>query len=116
MKKKLYCLFYFSEVTCAECIWQWLLLSLAFLIIHYNFYQKFFGSMFSDSFIAADYSLRPQKLSYFISYRTSYYFSNKLIKDIRKAYGFSLLFDETTIADVRKQLDFFRYWSETDRW
>ncbi|CAM2724318.1 unnamed protein product [Rotaria socialis] len=70
--------------------------------------------MFPDSHIANDYSLRPQKLSYVVSHGTSYYFNNELIKDVRKAHGFLLLFDETTIVGVRKQLDiFFRYWTAT---
>ncbi|CAF4774077.1 unnamed protein product, partial [Rotaria socialis] len=60
--------------------------------------------MFPDSHIANDYSLRPQKLSYVVSHGTSYYFNNELIKDVRKAHGFLLLFDETTIVGVRKQL------------
>ncbi|CAF3723661.1 unnamed protein product [Rotaria socialis] len=63
--------------------------------------------MFPDSHIANDYSLRPQKLSYVVSHGTSYYFNNELIKDVRKAHGFLLLFDETTIVGVRKQLDIF---------
>ncbi|CAF4714929.1 unnamed protein product [Rotaria socialis] len=63
--------------------------------------------MFPDSHIANDYSLRPQKLSYVVSHGTSYYFNNELIKDVRKAHGFLLLFDETTIVGVRKQLEIF---------
>ncbi|CAF2966884.1 unnamed protein product [Rotaria sp. Silwood2] len=78
-----------------------------------QFLSEMFRSMFPDSQIAVDYSLRERKLSYVISHGTGYYFTNELIKDVRKAYGFSLLFDETSIAGVRKQLDiFFRYWSE----
>ena len=85
--------------------------------ISYNasqFLPEIFRSMFPDSHIANDYSLRPRKLSYVVSHGTGYYFNNELIKDVRKAHGFSLLFDETTIVGVRKQLDiFFRYWTET---
>ncbi|CAF3378494.1 unnamed protein product [Rotaria sp. Silwood2] len=78
-----------------------------------QFLPEIFQCMFPDSQIAADYSLRQRKLSYVVSHGTSYYFTNELIKDVCKAYGFSLLFDKTTIAGVRKQLDiFFRYWSE----
>ena len=73
-----------------------------------------FRSMFPDSSIAADYSLRSRKLSYVMSHGTGYYFTNELVKDVRKAHGYSLIFDETTIVGVRKQLDLFlRYCSET---
>ena len=67
-----------------------------------QFLPEIFRSMFSDSSIAADYSLRSRKLSYVISHGTGFYFANELIKDVRKAHGFSLLFDETTIADALK--------------
>jgi hypothetical protein len=107
-------LFYFSEVTHAECIWAMATSQLGFSYNSSQFLPEIFRSMFPDSSIATDYSLRPRKLSYIISIGTGYYFTNELLKDIRKAHGFSLLFDETTIPGVRKQLDlFFRYWSET---
>lgn len=79
-----------------------------------QFLPEIFRAMFPDSQIAANYSLHARKVSYVISHGTGYYFTNELIKDVRKAHGFTLTFDETTIAGVRKQLDiFFRYWSET---
>lgn len=110
--KDLSCLFYLLEVTRAECIWAMATAHLGFSFNSSQFLPEIFRSMFPDSQIAIDYSLRQRKL-YIISHGTSYYFTNELIKDVRKAYGFSLLFDETTIAGVRKQLDiFFRYWSE----
>ncbi|CAF1297097.1 unnamed protein product [Rotaria sp. Silwood1] len=102
-----------EKVTQAECIWAMATAQLGFSFNSSQFLPEIFRSMFPDSQIAADYSLRQRKLSYVISHGTGYYFTNELIKDVRKAYGFSLLFDETTIAGVRKQLDiFFRYWSE----
>jgi hypothetical protein len=111
--KDVSCLFYPLEVTRAECIWAMATAHLGFSFNSSQFLPEIFRSMFPDSQIAIDYSLRQRKLSYIISHGTGYYFTNELIKDVRKAYGFSLLFDETTIAGVRKQLDiFFRYWSE----
>ena len=65
--------------------------------------------MCPDSQIASDYPLRSQKMPNLISHGTDYYFTNELIKDVRKADGSTLIFDETAIAGVRKQLDtFFR--------
>lgn len=111
--RKLTSLFYLIEVTRAECLWAMATAHLGFSFNSSQFLPEVFLSMFPDSQIAADYSLRQRKLSYVLSHGTGYYFINELIKDVRKAHGFSLLFDETTIAGVRKQLDiFFRYWSE----
>ena len=68
-----------------------------------QFLPEIFRSMFPDGQIATDYSLRSRKLSCVISHGTGYYFTNELIKDVRRAHGFTLIFDETTIAGVRKQ-------------
>jgi hypothetical protein len=108
------CILFFSEVTRAECIWAMATAQLGFSYNSSQFLPETFRYMFPDSQIARDYSLRPRKLSYVVAHGTGYYFTNELIKDVRKAYGYSLLFDETTIVGVRKQLDLFvRYWSET---
>ncbi|CAF1074423.1 unnamed protein product [Adineta steineri] len=103
-----------DKITRAECLWSMATAQLAISFNASQFLPEIFRSMFPDSQVATDYSLRSRKISYVISHGTGYYFTNELIKDVRKAYGFTLLFDETTIAGVRKQLDiFFRYWSET---
>jgi len=88
MKKKLCSLFYFSEVTRAECVWAMATSQLGFSYNSSQFLPEIFRSMFPDSSIAADYSLRPRKLSYIISHGTGYYFTNELIKDVRKVHGF----------------------------
>ncbi|CAF3425785.1 unnamed protein product [Rotaria sp. Silwood2] len=90
-----------EKATRAECIWTMAIAQLGFSFNSSQFLPEIFQSMFPDSQIAADYSLRQRKLSYVISHGTSYYFTNGLIKDVRKAYGFSLLFDETTIAEAK---------------
>ncbi|CAF5046880.1 unnamed protein product, partial [Rotaria sp. Silwood1] len=75
---------------------------------------ELFTSMFPDSKIAADYAMKDRKLSYMISHGTGHYFVRELVKDVNKAPSYSLLFDETTIVGVRKQLDLhIRYWSES---
>ncbi|CAF3335357.1 unnamed protein product [Rotaria sp. Silwood1] len=103
-----------EKVVRSECIRAMATSQLGFSYNSSQFLPEIFWYMFSDSSIAADYSLRPRKLSYVISHGTSYYFTSELIKNIRKAHGFSLLFDESTIAGVRRQLDiFFLYWAET---
>ena len=72
-----------------------------------QFLPEVFRSMFPDIQIASDYSLRARKVSYAISHGTGYYFTSELIEDVHKTAGFTLIFDEITIAGVRKQLDIF---------
>ena len=79
-----------------------------------QFLPELMQSMFPDSKIATGLSMRSRKLSYVISHGTGHHFTMELIKDVRKAKAFSLLFDESTTAGVRKQCDLhFKYWSET---
>ncbi|CAF2442928.1 unnamed protein product [Rotaria sp. Silwood2] len=74
---------------------------------------ELFTSIFPDSKIATDYVMKDRKLSYMISHGTGHYFVRELVKDVNKAPSYSLLFDETTIVGVQKQLDLhIRYWSE----
>ena len=79
-----------------------------------QFLPELMQSMFPDSKIAAGLSMRSRRLSYVISHGTGNHFTMELIKDVPKAKAFSLLFDESTTAGVRKQCDLhFRYCSET---
>ncbi|CAF1285765.1 unnamed protein product [Rotaria magnacalcarata] len=102
-----------EKVRRAECIWA---MTTARFGLSYNtsqFLRELMQSMFPDSKIAADLSMRSRKLSYVISHGTGHHFTMELIKDVRKAKAFSLLFDESTTTGVRKQCDlYFRYWSE----
>lgn len=105
---------YLLEVVRVESIWAMATSRLGFSYNASQFLPEIFRTMFPDSQIAADDSLRSRKLSYVVSHGTGFYFTSELIKDVGKAHGFTLIFDETTIPGVRKQLDiFFRYWSET---
>jgi hypothetical protein len=102
-----------EKVTRAEAYWA---MATAELGLSYNssqYIQELFTQMFSDSNIAKEFSVKPRKLSYILSHGTGYYFTKIMLHDLMKAPGFTLIFDETIIVGVRKQLDLhFRYWCE----
>ena len=103
-----------EKVTRAECYWAMATVHLGFSYAASKNIPELFASMFPDSKIAADYAMKDRKISYVISHGTGHYFVRELIKDVNKAPSYSLLFDETTIVGVRKQLDLhIRYWSES---
>ena len=76
---------------------------------------ELFRSMFPDSKIAASFSLSHTSSSYIISVGLSPYFTRMIVKDLLKStLPFSLHFDETSTAQVKKQMDLtLRYWSAT---
>ena len=102
-----------EKVIRAETCWA---MATAKLGLSYNasqWIQELFAEMFSDSTIAKEFSMKPRKLSYIISHGLGYYFTRAMLTDLIKAPGYTLIFDETVIVGVRKQLDLhFRYWSE----
>ncbi|CAF1660527.1 unnamed protein product, partial [Adineta ricciae] len=102
-----------EKVLRAETCWA---LATAKHGLSYNFsqhVQELFSQMFSDSNIAKTFSLKPRKLSYILSHGTGHYFTKTMLQDLIKAPAFTLIFDETVIVGVRKQLDLhFRYWCE----
>ena len=102
-----------EKVTRAEAYWA---MATAKLGLSYNasqFIQELFTQMFSDSTIAKEFSMKPRKLSYTLSHGLGHYFNRTMLSDLVKAPGYTLIFDETVIIGVRKQLDLhFRYWSE----
>ena len=72
-----------------------------------------FKAMFPDSKIAANFHLSCTSSSYMISEGLSPYFTRMIVNDLLKSsLPFSLHFDETTTAQVKKQMDLtLRYWS-----
>ncbi|CAF3906784.1 unnamed protein product [Rotaria sp. Silwood1] len=103
-----------EKVTRAECYWAMATANLRFSYAASKNIPELFASMFPDSKIAADYAMKDRKLSYVISHGTGHFLLRELVKDVNKAPSYSLLFDETTIVGVRKQLDLhIRYWSES---
>lgn len=103
-----------EKVTCAEAYWA---MATAKLGLSYNsaqYIQELFSQMFPDSNIVKEFSMRPRKLSYILSHGTGPYFTKVMLNDLMKAPGFTIIFDETIVVGVRKQLDLhFRYWCES---
>ena len=70
--------------------------------------------MFPDSKIAANFHLSHTSSSYMISEGLSPYFTSVIVNDLKSSLPFTLHFDETTTAQVKKQMDLtVRYWSST---
>ncbi|CAM4933136.1 unnamed protein product [Rotaria socialis] len=102
-----------EKITRAECYRAMAAAQLGFSYDSSKNIPELFASMFPDSKVAADYAMKDRKLSYVVSHGTGSFFIRELIKDVLKAPAYLLLFDETTIVGVRKQLDLhIRYWSE----
>ncbi|CAF3008436.1 unnamed protein product [Rotaria sp. Silwood2] len=102
-----------EKVLRAECYWAMATAQLGFSYAASQDIPELFAAMFPDSKVAADYAMKDRKVSYILSHGTGYFFARELVKDVLKAPAYSLLFDETTIVGVRKQLDLhLRYWSE----
>ncbi|CAF3441207.1 unnamed protein product [Rotaria socialis] len=84
-----------EKITRAECYRAMAAAQLGFSYDSSKNIPELFASMFPDSKVAADYAMKDHVL---------------------KAPAYSLLFDETTIVGVRKQLDLhIRYWSESQQ-
>ena len=69
--------------------------------------------MFPDSKIAENFSVSHTRASYIIREGLLPYFTQVIIDDLVKSkLPFSVHFDETTMVQVRKQMDLtLRYWS-----
>ena len=75
-----------------------------------------YQQQFPDSSIAKNVSIGATKMSYLVSYGLGPYFNEMTIKDIVQGNSyFTLHFDETITAQVKKQMDLLVcYWSEVD--
>lgn len=74
---------------------------------------ELFPEMFPDSIIASKMQLKEKKVAYVISHGIYKNFQELLKKDLSScATKFTIAFDETTNAQVKRQLDVYaRYWS-----
>lgn len=93
-----------SVVTRAECIWTMATWQHGFSHNSSHFLPEIFRSMFPDSQIAADYALRPRKLSYVVSHGTGFYFANDWSK------MFAKLMDILYYSMKRRWLAFANSW------
>ena len=76
--------------------------------------NQLFGNMFTDSPTAANFTMCRTKASYLISDGIGPLLATEICESISEG-AFTLLFDETTTLQTRKQMDILiRYWSEKD--
>ncbi len=65
-----------------------------------------YKEQFPDSAIAQNVSIASRKMSYLIAYSLGPYFTTLVINDIKEGGSFfTLHFDETVTAQVKKQMD-----------
>ena len=78
-----------------------------------NDVKNLFQLMFPSDAIAKDFTCGANKMSYLVTHGLAPYFKEQLVKDVKKLNtGFTIHFDETTTAQVKKQMDvIIRYWS-----
>ena len=106
-----------DQILQAETLW-------ALKTAHENFsfrasdgLPELFQRMFGDSAVAHSMTMSRMKMSYLIGHGLGPYFLQKTIDDILKSSDpyYTIHFDETTTAQVKKQMDVLvRYFSETD--
>ncbi|CAF1285320.1 unnamed protein product [Didymodactylos carnosus] len=104
-----------EKVSRAETLWAMTVAPNGFSYNSNEYMSDIFKCMFPDSRIAQDFTMGSTKLSYAIAHETGKYFHDELVRDVGKAQAFTVIFDETTVPGVKKQLDIYlRYWSEQD--
>ncbi|CAF0764829.1 unnamed protein product [Adineta ricciae] len=100
-----------DQITKAEVLWSLNVAQKGFSYSSCNELNELFPLMFPDSSIAKKFSIQSDKMSYVISHGLGPYFKKQMLEDVKKADKFTLIFDEQTNNQNKKQLDmFFRYW------
>lgn len=74
-----------------------------------------YREQFPDSVIARNLSIQSKKMSYIVAFGLGPYFTEQIVQEIKEGPSyFTLHFDETVTAQVKKQMDLLvRYWSHT---
>ena len=104
-----------DRVTDAEIFWLMKLCACDFSFASCDDIVKLFDMMFGcDVTQDRTFTLGSSKVSYVIAHGLGPYCLKQLVEDVKKSLcAFTLMFDETTTAQRKKQMDFLvRYWSE----
>jgi len=107
-----------KKVTEAEILWALKCVSSHFSGTSNARVNDLFKRKFSDSEIAASYSMSESKFRYVTTFRLGPYFTKKLLYHVKQSPAHALLFDESLNEEMQsKQLNVHvRYWSsENDR-
>lgn len=102
-----------KKVADAETLWALKCVSSHFAGSSNTGVNDLFKRMFSDSEIAANYSMSESKFRYVTTFGLGPYFAMKLLYDVKQSPAHALLFDESLNEQMQsKQLDVHvRYWS-----
>jgi hypothetical protein len=103
------------QVTTAEILWALKVVESNFTFASCDNVGQLFQIMFDgESKISKDFTCGATKVSYLITHGVAPYFKERLLSDIKKSNrGFTVQYDETTTAQVKKQMDLVvRYWSD----
>ena len=106
----------YSAATCtAEVIWLAKVAVSNFSLRSTDHIGDTFQSMFPDSKVSAGFNLSRTSSSYILAEGLAPYLRKEVVDDVNKSdLPFSMHFDETTTAQVKKQMDLtLRYWSPT---
>lgn len=102
-----------KKVADAEILWALKCVSSHFSGSSNTGVNDLFERMFSDSEIAANYSMSESKFRYVTTFGFGPYFAMKLLYDVKQSPAHALLFDKSLNEEMQsKQLDVHvRYWS-----
>ena len=105
-----------DKVSAAEAMWMFKLAEEDYSFRSCDNTKQLFGNMFTEGPTAANFTMCRTKASYLISDGIGPLLATEIGESILKSKGgFTLLFDETTTLQTRKQMDILiRYWSEKD--
>ena len=98
----------------AEVLWTLKVISSHYSLRSCLGLKELFEAMFSDSEIAKSFKLSKTKCGYFINFELAPYFKDSIVKEIKAANIFVVLFDESLNKVLQEeQMDVqFRYWNE----
>ena len=99
----------------AECLWEFKVAKQDWSFRSCDDINPLFYCMFPCE-IPRKFLVDPTKMSYIVQHGLSEVLLNELVDDIKASIGtFTLLLDETTTSQVKKQCDFLiRYWSKSE--
>ena len=98
----------------AEVLWTLKVISSHYSLRSCLGLKELFEAMFSDSEIAKSFKLSKTKCGYFKNFELAPYFKDSIVKEIKAANIFIVLFDESLNKVLQEeQMDVqFRYWNE----
>ena len=103
-----------NKFTAAEAMWLFKVAEKDLLLRDCNHTPELFQNMFPDSEISQNFSMSKDKASYVFQDGLRPLLGEKICQAVKKSEGaFTLMFDETTTAQVKKEMDLLlTYWDQ----